>query len=244
MLKGYQLSEKYIYLALKKEGFARLPRRNNQTKNTAINTVKKFSAAKSQLLTLEKETLNVIDSLGALCILPYIQRFGLAKIISTADYPSTKTLPTLNSILCFVALKLSNVRRYTADDIWCMNRGLGLFAGLNVLPKAGWFTSYSHRVTRNMNIALLKGLQKLWTEHRWVSDTANLDFTAIPYWGEASHLENNWSGTRHKALESILAVLVQDPDTGIITYGDTNIRHDNEADTVIEFLDFYQQSGK
>ena len=127
--QGYQLSEKYIYLVLKKEGFARLPRRNNQIKNIAINTVEKFSAAKSQLLTLEKETLNVIDSLGALCILPYIQRFGIAKIISTAGYPNTKTLPTLNSILCFVALKLSNVRRYTKV---CKNYGQSM-AGYPIL---------------------------------------------------------------------------------------------------------------
>ncbi|MGK7876076.1 MAG: hypothetical protein AB4426_23090 [Xenococcaceae cyanobacterium] len=49
-------------------------------------------------------------------------------------------------MLGFVALKLSNVRRYSADDLWCMDRGLGFFAGLNVLPKAAWFSSYAHRV--------------------------------------------------------------------------------------------------
>ncbi len=53
------------------------------------------------------------------------------------------------------------------------------------------------------------------------------------------HLENNWSGTRHQALSSILAVLAQDPDSGIITYADTNIRHDKKNQVVLEFLDFY-----
>ena len=38
----------------------------------------------------------------------------------------------------------------------------------------------------------------------------------------------------------MLAVLAQDPDSGIITYGDTNIRHNNKSDVVIEFLDFYK----
>jgi hypothetical protein len=41
-----------------------------------------------------------------------------------------------------------------------------------------------------------------------VSYTANLDFTAIPYWGDDDALENNWSGKRNKALASILALLV------------------------------------
>ncbi len=114
-----------------------------------------------------------------------------------------------------------------------MDRGLGLFAGLNVLPKAAWLTSYSHRVTREMNLQLLRGLHGLWQSQGFLSDTANLDFTTLPYWGEAKHLENNWSGTRHQALSSILAVLAQDPDSGIITYGDTNIRHDKKNQVVM-----------
>jgi hypothetical protein len=124
-----------------------------------------------------------------------------------------------------------------------MDRGLGLFARRNVLPKAAWFTSYSHRVTREMNLALLKGLHTTWRNAGLLSDTANLDFTTIPYWGDASHLENNWSGTRHTALASILAVLAQEPDSGIITYSDTNLRHRDQSKVVLEFLDFYDASG-
>jgi hypothetical protein len=125
-----------------------------------------------------------------------------------------------------------------------MDRGLGLFASLNVLPKAAWMSSYSHRVTRRMNLALLRDLHKVWLDHGQMSDTANLDFTTVPYWGDDSHLENNWSGTRHKALPSILAVLAQDPETGIITYGDTNVRHENKNQVILEFLDFYFEQSE
>lgn len=103
-----------------------------------------------------------------------------------------------------------------------MDRGAGLFAGLNVLPKAAWFTSYSHRVTSDMNRKFLAELHKLWIKHDLLSDTTNLDFTTIPYWGDSQHLENNWSGKRGKALKSILAVLAHDPESGIIDYGDTS----------------------
>jgi len=72
-----------------------------------------------------------------------------------------------------------------------------------------------------------------------LGDTANMDFTTIPYWGDDEILENNWSGKRGKALPSILAALAQDPDTGIICYGDTTVRHSNQSDTVLTFLDFY-----
>ena len=73
--------------------------------------------------------------------------------------------------------------------------------------------------------------------------TVNLDFSTIPYWGDDSHLENNWSGTRHKALASILAAISHDPDSGIITYGDTTVRHKNKADVAVEFIDFYKEGG-
>jgi hypothetical protein len=123
-----------------------------------------------------------------------------------------------------------------------MDRGSGLFAGLNVLPKTAWFSSYSSRVTRDMNISFLKSLATTWAKHNLLSDTINMDFVTVPYWGDEDHLENNWSGTRHHALESILAALAHDPDSGIITYGDTTVRHENESNTAIEFLDFYKST--
>jgi hypothetical protein len=95
-----------------------------------------------------------------------------------------------------------------------------------------------------MNISFLKELNKIWKSNNLLSDTANLDFTTIPYWGDDSHLENNFSGKRGKGLSSMLAVLAQDPDSGIIEYGDTNIRHKNEHNVVLEFLDFYRDGNK
>jgi hypothetical protein len=55
-------------------------------------------------------------------------------------------------------------------------------------------------------------------------------------------LENNWSGKRGKALSSMLSVLAHDPDSGIIDYGQVGIRHKNESDVVLEFLDFYRDT--
>ncbi len=125
-----------------------------------------------------------------------------------------------------------------------MDRGQGLFAGLNVLPKAAWFSSYSHKVTSDMNQKFLRLLHQKWLSMGLLSDTSNLDFTTIPYWGENDHLENNWSGKRTKALPSMLAVLAQDPDSGIIDYGNTNVMHKNESAVVLEFLDFYRAGGE
>ena len=238
-VQGYRVSEKYVYNVIKKDGFARLPRRNLSTREKTTSTFK-LEAPKSVMLDYTPETFSAQNAAGILCLFPYIQNYGIDRLIEEADYPETNSINRVSSIMSFVALKLSNVRRYTEDDAWCMDRGLGLFAGLNVLPKTAWYTSYSSRVTRKMNRSFLKSLHEVYLQQGLLSDTANLDFTTIPYWGDSSHLENNWSGTRNKALASMLAVLAQDPDSGIITYGDTNIRHENKSDVAIEFLDFYK----
>ncbi len=114
-------------------------------------------------------------------MLPYIQTYRIHELINNSEYPESKDLNRLSSILSFVGLKLSNIKRYTTDDLWCMDRGLGLLAGLTVLPKASWFSSYSHRITRPMNLAFLKSLHGLWQEHQLLGDSANLDFVTIPF---------------------------------------------------------------
>ncbi len=241
--RGEGVSERYIYEVINQDGFARLPRRPRAVKSQAASAAI-VQAPQATALPFTPERFDSASALGMVCLLPYLQRYGIDTLIETSSYPETTTLDRLSSILSFVALKLSNVRRYSADDVWCMDRGPGLFAGLNVLPKTAWFSSYSHRVTRAMNRSFLQGLQAIWQAHGLISDTANLDFTTIPYWGDASHLENNGSGTRHTALASLLAVLAQEPETGLITYGDTNIRHDHKSEVVLEFLDFYHRSGQ
>lgn len=243
--KGLNVSEKTIYNIIKREGFSRLPRRTKLAKQE-LKLPQTTQAAKSHKLSFAPEKFKS-TSAGVLCLLPYIEKYGISKAILQSGYPETKSIDRLNSILAFIALKASNVRRYSSDDRWCMERGLGLFAGLNVLPKAAWYTSYSHRVTSDMNLNFLKSLHKIWLENDLLGDTANLDFTTIPYWGENDHLENNWAGKRGKAMASILAILAHDPDTGIINYGKANVMHKNESNEVLEFLDFYRSgtpSGK
>ena len=237
--KGFKISEKTIYNILKEEGFSRLPRRLKSVKQKLEPP--QIPAEKSIMLDFKKEDFRS-TSAGILCLLPYIEYYGISQIIGQSSYPQTSTINKTNSILSFIALKASNVRRYSADDLWCMDRGGGIFAGLNVLPKAAWYSSYSHRVTSDMNRKFLKALHNKWMEEGLLGDTVNLDFTTIPYWGDGDHLENNWSGKRGKALSSMLAVLAHEPESGIIDYADVNVVHKNESSVVLEFLDFYKDA--
>jgi hypothetical protein len=237
---GQSMSEKNIYNIIAAEGFSRLPRRTKLVKQQLDKV--QIQAEKSAPLSFENETFKSSNA-GILMFLALIKRYDIDTVIAQSNYPGTSVISKASSILCFLALKLANRRRYSSDDTWCMDRGMGLFAGLNVLPKTAWYTSYSDRVTTEMNQAFLKQLHQLWLKYGLLEDTANLDFTTIPYWGNDSHLENNWSGKRGKALGSMLAVLAHDPDSGLIDYGSANVLQKDESAVVLEFLDFYREGN-
>ena len=237
---GYAISEKNIYNIISGEGFSRLPRRSKQLRQHPEHV--QIEADKSGSLSFDPEIMKSSNA-GILMFLALIKYYKIDKVIEQSMYPGTSLIGKTSSILCFLALKLANRRRYSTDDTWCMDRGMGLFAGLNVLPKTAWYTSYSDRVTGAMNREFLKKLHRLWMKNGLLEDTSNLDFTTIPYWGDDSHLENTWSGKRGKALGSILAVLAHDPDTGLMDYGNTNILQKNESSVVLEFLDFYRSNS-
>ncbi len=202
-----------------------------------------MEAEKSVPLSFVPETFKSSNA-GILMFLAFIRHYGIDTVISRSGYPETSVIDRTSSVLCFLALKLANRRRYSSDDTWCLDRGMGLFAGLNVLPKTTWYTSYSDRVTPEMNSNFLKKLHQLWLHHGLLEDTSNLDFTTIPYWGDDSHLENNWSGKRTKALASMLAVLAHDPDSGLIDYGNADVLQKDESAVVLEFLDFYREGDR
>jgi transposase len=238
---GLNLSTHFIRKVLEKNGFTKMKRRDSESRQTDLNNIiKNFSAPKSELCKFEPERFSSANS-GILIFLPIIKKYRIDELINSLDFPGTCQVPKLNSILSFVALKLSNIERYSNDDIWCMDRGMGLFAGLNVLPKKAWYSSYSNRVTREVNSKLLKGLNDIWLEAGLLSGTFNLDFTTMPYWGSEESFENNWSGKRSKALPSILAAICHDPQSGIICYGDTTIKHENSNQVILQFLDFYSE---
>ena len=244
--KGYDVSEGFIYRVCDENGFARLPKRSKEERRELLASsgyVGVMEAPVSGEYPFVDEEQFTSSGVGVLCFLPFIKAYGIDAAIEASSYPGTKQIGKLNSILAFLALKLSNVQRYGQDDGWCMDRGLGMFAGLNVLPKTSWYSSYSDAIKRSDNVAFLKSLVKIFAEHGFLSDTANLDFTAIPYWGDEDPFENNWSGKRSKALISIQAALAQDPESGILCYGDTTVKHDNQDGVILEFLDFYREGS-
>ena len=235
-------SERRIAKVLQGEGFPRLPRRT-RAERCAIAPPLETAPVSVPLAPDGSESFQCESAAGVLCLLPWVRRYGLDRAIEQAGFPGSTALPALQSVLAVLALKLASVSRYSADAAWCMDRGLGLFAGLNVLPKAAWFSSYSHRVIQPMNQRLLAAMARTLSQRGLASETANLDFTTIPHWGDDATLQKHWSGQRGRRLVGLSVALAQDPDSGLLLRTDAATRSDTASGAALEFLDFFRRHG-
>jgi hypothetical protein len=240
--KGHEVSHVYIHELLQKDGFAKLPKRT-ALERLHVNA-NKLKAPQSRALNWTADLNKTFCSergIGVLPFLPLMADLGIHKWIENAQYPETTEINRLQSILSFVALKLSGHRRYHHDDLWAMDRAYGLISALNVLPKTATLSSYSSRVKSDMNKRFLKSMNNELKKRNLISGTFNMDFTAIPHWGDESILENNWSGKRSKALKSVLAGVCQDQESGVLCYADAELIKKNQNAFVLEFVDFWKE---
>jgi len=236
--EGKVISLDTIDKTLKAEGFAPLPKRTRQQRLT-VHPPEKYQAAQSQALTFSDEEFTTETTAGPLIFLPLLEKLGIVRAIKRCGFPSTSQLSDVQSVLSFLALKLSGATRWSHDTRWNMDRALGLFAGLNVLPKSTTLSTYSYRVTRQSNRKLLEHLSRVFPEDQ--DGEFNLDFKAIPHWGDDSVLEKNWSAARSKAIKSMLSLIVQQPSTGMLTYTNAEIKHHQQPEAVFDFVDFWTQ---
>lgn len=238
--KGEKLSLSCIDNILKDEGFAPLYRRTRQErKETSVP--KALIPPEAVELDFSPEEFYTERGAGPLIFLPLLEELRVVKAIKNAGYPGTSQIPAHAYVLSFLALKLIGNQRNAHDEVWNLDRGLGLFAGLNVLPKCASMSSYSYRVTRAMNSRFLAELAPMFDDQE-SEDEFNLDYKTIPHWGDKSVLENNWAGSKSKAIKSILSLIVQKPEQGILVYTNAEVKHRNQSDAVLEFVDFWKDS--
>src|SRR3954452_16902071 len=118
---------------------------------------------------------------GIFLFLPLLGRLGFDRLVEQADYPGSEMIPATAALLSLLALKLlDKERRIHISDFSC-DAALGLFAGLNVLPKTSFATEYSYRTGRDHQLRLLSGWVKALAPLLFpAGHDFSLDFHAIP----------------------------------------------------------------
>jgi hypothetical protein len=239
---GAEISVRTVERVLAEEGFPKLPRRMQLKVGRTVKGAE--VPERSEAISLASIDGQSHDCAGAGVFLfaPFLARLDLAKAIASAGLPGTKVIPALSYVLSFLALKLLGTERYAHVGDHAFDPGLGLFAGLNVLPKCTALSTYSY----SLDDSQLHKVQQAFVQraaHLGLYDgsVVNLDFHSTPHFGDESVLDKHWTGTRGKTMKGALSLFAQDAGSKLMLYTDADIRRSEADDQVLQFLSFWKK---
>jgi transposase len=240
--EGVEVSVRTVERILAEEGYPKLPRRTRLKLGLTVKGAQVPAVAqKVSVADLPKEPFDS-EAAGVFLFAPFIERLQLAKVVQEAALPGTKAIPALSYLLSFLALKLLGTERYAHISEHAFDPGLGLFAGLNVLPKCTALSTYSYGLDAVHLLRLQQSFVKQ-AARLGLYDAAiiNLDFHTIPHFGEESVLQEHWTGSRNKRMKGALTLFAQDAASKLILYTAADIQRQEADDQVLEFLSFWKK---
>ena len=252
-LSGYQIAEvldthgtpvhlRTIFRILEQEGFPKLPRRTH----LKIGLTKDNTIVPAYAATLNGGSLNGWKgecSIGGIFLFaPLIQHFGIPSIIQEAHLPHSPKISATSYVLSMLALKLVGKERLSQIGDFNRDKGLGLFADLNILPKSTAISTYSYRLSQKMVNHFMKCFVERQNKLKaYCSDTINLDFHTIQHYGDESVLEEHWAGARSKRVKGALTFIAQDCGSRCQLYVQTDILKRDADDQILKFVEFWKK---
>ncbi|MGH9289998.1 MAG: hypothetical protein ACRD0V_17175 [Acidimicrobiales bacterium] len=183
------------------------------------------------------------DHAGLYLLLPALVELGFDEVVRAARYPGTTVLSSFHSVGSLLLLKCS--RRGRAANAFPLGAdpGLGLALGLVALPKATHLTSYSYRVRRSANVALMEALARRCRQVGLYSGEAgfNLDFHAIRHHGKEVPLEEHYVPARSQRTRSVLTFFAQDHASTEMVYANADVTKAEQNREVIAFADYWSR---
>ena len=239
---GIEISVRTVERVLREEGFPKLPRRTRlKTGLTVKGTEVPDHSTAISIQELEGRTFDS-DSVGIFLFAPFLAKLGIGEIVQAAGLPGTKAIPSWSYFLSFLALKLLGTERYAHVGDYAFDPALGLFAGLNVLPKCTAMSTYSYSLDdihiSRLQTAFVGNASRIGL---YDGKYVNLDFHTIPHFGEESVLEKHWAGARNKIMKGALTLFAQDGESKLILYTDADIKRSESDDQVLQFLSFWKR---
>lgn len=240
--EGAEISVRTVARVLAEEGFPKLPRRTRLQIGQTVDGAQ--VPARSCVVSTASQEGKEFDSTGAgvFVFAPFLNQLNIDKVLKSARLPGTKAIPAKSYLLSFLALKLLGTERFAHAGDHGFDAGLGLFAGLNVLPKCTALSTYSYSLDQDH----ITWLQRAFVRHAsklglYKKDVLNLDFHTAPHNGDESVLEKHWAGARGRAMKGALCLFAQDADSKLMLYTAADIQRAEADDQVLRFLSFWRR---
>ena len=240
--EGSEISVRTVERVLAEEGFPKLPRRLGLKVSLTVKGASVPEASRAiALADLDGKRFESAAA-GVFLFAPFLSQLGILDVAREAGLPGSQVIPASCYLLSFLALKLLGTERYAHVGDHSFDPGLGLFAGLNVLPKVTAFSSYSYSLDpvhiQKLQAAFVKRAAKLGL---YEGRVVNLDFHTVPHYGDESVLEKHWAGARGKVMKGALTLFAQDADSKLLLYTAADIQRSEADDQVTEFLSFWRR---
>jgi hypothetical protein len=182
-------------------------------------------------------------SVGVFFFIPYIIESGILDIVKECQLPKSSVIGSTQACLSMLLLKLIGCHRLSYMGAYDREPGLGVFAGLNVLPKPTYMGTYSCRCSEtqlmDFQSKIIKSFKKNYPDF-YTSEFINLDFHSIPHFGAESEMEQVWCGAKGKTMKGVNTVLVQDSQSNAILYTRADILRKEEAEEVKKFVSYWK----
>ena len=239
---GVEISVRTVERVLAEEGFAKLPRRTRLELGVTVRGAE--VPERSETISLAEVDGQAYESAaaGVFLFAPFLARLEIDKLVRRAGLPGSQVIPATSYLLSFLALKLLGTERYAHVGDHAFDPGLGLFAGLNVLPKCTAMSTYSYSLDEvhlsKLQLAFVRRAAKVGL---YDGSIVNLDFHSIPHFGDASVLDKHWAGARGKKMKAALSLFAQDAQSKLMLYTNADIRGTEADDEVLAFLSFWKR---
>jgi len=237
---GVELSVRTVERVLAEEGFAKLPRRTRLKIGRTVQGAE--IPEKSQHRPADELAGHRFDSpaAGVFLFAPFLAQLKFPQVVEAARLPGSRQIPALSYLLSFLALKLLGTERYAHVGEYGFDPGLGLFAGLNVLPKCTAMSSYAY----SLDDVHLQRLQEAFIRQAihtglYQGSIINLDFHTVPHFGDESVLDRHWAGARGKVMKGALTLFAQDAQSKLLLYSQADIQRAESNDQILAFMDFW-----
>lgn len=179
---------------------------------------------------------------GLFLFMPFLAQMRLKTIADEADMAGTKMIPAVSYLSSLLALKLLDKERKSHITDWNFDQALGLFAGLNVLPKDSAATDYSYRLTGGQH----NGLMARWVKNAYpvlCPDGARefaLDLHPIAHRGKPPALENHYVPQQGKAAPSVQSFFARAVDSPMACYAHADLMREEQHEQPLHFIAYWK----
>jgi transposase len=240
--EGFDVSESYLFRVLHRAGLTatRHHRATPRPGESARDGSLVPDVADVRALALEEGRRFPTRVAGLFLFLPLSLDLDLPRAVTLAGLPGSEPIPPLQALLALLAPKLLGKRRVSHISDLCCDEGAGLFAGLNVLPKATYATDYSYKTERAMTERLIAAvIAKVPLGDPPLS--FNLDFHAIPFRGDEPDLEDHWVAMRNRAGPAVMAFVAQAAGRRVLCYATADVIRAEADGLVPKFADYWKE---